>query len=193
MSGRIYKITSKRRINHFSYERYNSLAENLLSVTRPSGKNFAKLKFDKEVSAAGYAPIVKSILNQKGYSNTIESSKNTLTVTFSDDGKARSAAQNVLTYFPGDYIDEEKINSDGTVKTQNDLWIKVDPIPLVDNPDNEGPDNEGPDTNKEDASKTNSSGTTWKTNKSSWTTWALIGGGLLALVIVVALFLKKKK
>lgn len=111
--------------------------------------------------------------------------------------------QNVISKIPGDRIngDPPKIGSDGGVVSRNGIPMRVNyTLTTQTNTETGEPENvpvpeNGGLTTPEDANRGNG-GTTYNPNGgfgtgSSWTTWLLIGGGVLLLVVLVALFLKK--
>ena len=211
------------RVNYFNMDDYNSAASNVARVEKNflDGEYSFIIRAKSADSLKAIKTILDKLWGWNGAPKpTSERMWNAAAHTHlykfggagrnKDEHKAnRDAAYKIAEIFatPDRISEKSTFGTDGYVKTSNGLTAYVDVINKeVDNPNDnpEDPDDDKLIKTEPDRSETrdggNGGGGATYTGGgegtgtgSSWTTWLLIGGGVLALVIVVALFLKKKK
>lgn len=193
MSGRFYRLRykkNKNRINLFTYQDYGEVCKMIKLVNRPGAepKHVYVWVYSKDqLSKVG--TFIDEILRYNNISykkwGIFDSVGKKLKFVF-DDKDMAARAQNLISNMGlPDSIDPDKINlNDGSVVSNYGVKVKVN---LTQNQDgSRSPQGGGNVQGSKSSSSSSKSGV-------SWTRWLLIGGVIIAVVIVAALIYKRKK
>jgi hypothetical protein len=116
--------------------------------------------------------------------NVFDSVGKKLRFVFDDKDMAAKAQNLIANMGIPDSIDRSNVNTDGSAVSNYGVRVKVDQV--IDQNGNRSPKEGGNVQSSQSASSSSESGV-------PWTKWLLIGGVLIAVVIVVALIYKRKK
>ena len=204
MSGRIYRLrrvcgnrACGNLVNRFTIDDYNAAAQSIDKVALYNGQGYGiKVSTDTKQSLITVRSILEKLWKFNGDIKpkshyTFDTVAHTELYKFGvgrENKALRDKAYQIAQKFAFPDAIYEDVHADraGNVVTKENLKITVD---MEQNPDDPNEMNMRRGTSRQNQNDDEGTGTG---TGSSWTTWALIGGGVLLLVIVVAMFLKKK-
>lgn len=112
MTGRIYKLKRKRRINYFDPQAYNDAAKLINSVTTPVAREVDVIVSKDDTNIAF---VLSAVLKQNGLSPTrVNSTRRRIKYHFADNTK-RNKAFNLLSSIKGDSLSTSSVSFDMAV------------------------------------------------------------------------------
>lgn len=188
MSGRIYRLRGRRKVNYFTYEDYASICRDIVVANHLTTPNKQVVVTHAKNKGAGVSNMINEVLKKNNISvvrsNKYASSAKKWLFVFNSKGDAQRAADIINVMATPDSIDPTQIRTDGSVTSTYGLKLKVDV--KTDNNGNVvavGGGNYVSGTTNSQQAETQESDTTLK--------WVLIGGAVLVGIIVILAVLKK--